>query len=428
MPKSSVLVRQLMSGRQYVLRLSLFVCFLLVLSSRTTNAQSPPPAGTPETFDVATWNIEWFGDTNSGHGPSDDPRQFNNVRAIIEASNIDIWALQEIANPTAFRRLVDSLGAGYAGRLGDENPYGVSQRLAFIYRTDVVELLLSQHLFAGDPEDSYNFGYRPPMEVRVRVSLPGDTMQVSLITFHGKCCGDTEEWDRRKDGAGQLKGRIDFLRPSDPIILLGDFNDELDSSIHGFTTPSPYAALVADSTDDNHYFAATLHLEESSPELATYCDDASCSNSQGSTLDHIIMTDEVAPYFEMSGRYTAPLEANNRYVYETSDHLPVYARLAFPAGSAISPAGTLPKHLSVAAPFPNPFSGLMTLQYELAAPADVQIGVYDVLGRRVAKLADERRAAGPHMLTFAPSDLPAGMYTIRVTAGSETVVRRVVHL
>lgn len=405
------------------------LCITAFTSAGPASAQTLPPVGTPETFDIATWNIEWFGDTNDGHGPSNDARQFENVRGIIEASDIDLWALQEITNPTAFHRLVDSLGEGYDGRLGDPNPHGVSQRLAVIYRTDVVELLVSQHLFT---EDAYNFGYRPPMEVRVKVSLPADTMELDVITLHAKCCGDANERQRREDGAEQLKSRIDFLRTNDPIIILGDYNDELDSSIR-FGEPSPYAALVADSTDDNHYLAATLHLEEGSPELATYCDDASCSNSQGSTLDHIIMTDEVAPYFTMSERYTAPLEADNRYVFETSDHLPVYARLAFPVDSSTDPNdgaadGRLPVQLTVSAPYPNPFSGSMTLQYELATPAAVEIEVYDVLGRRVAALADQQKAAGPHTLVFTPTDLPAGMYTLRVTAENEVVVRRVVHL
>ena len=390
----------------------------LLISSTPAAAQDLAPAGSEQTLDVATWNIEWFGSEHAA--PTDDELQFETVRAVIEQAAVDVWALQEIADPADFHRLLDSLGAGYGGVLGKQPLFGGQQRLAFIYRTQVVDLLSWEHLFDNE-EDAHAFGYRPPLQIKVEAALPSDTAELTLLTLHAKCCSDADEHERRAEGAQLIKNRIDFLRPNEPIIILGDFNDELDSSIR-FGEDSPYAAFVADTAD---YVAATLHLEEGD-ELPTFCENSSCTD--GSTLDHIMLTDELAPSYVSSDRYTAPLDANTRYIYETSDHLPVVAHFRFATDSAVEPARTLPDRLSFEAPVPNPFRQSLTLRYELAEPAEARIEVFDALGRRVALLTDAYRRSGPHVRVFAPEALPAGLYVVRITAGSESHVQRVVHL
>jgi hypothetical protein len=49
-----------------------------------------------------------------------------------------------------------------------------------------------------------------------------------------------------------------------------------------------------------------------------------------------------------------------------------------------------------------------------------------VLGRRVLTLADGERAAGFHDLRLDVAGLPSGPYLVRVTAGDEAAVVRLV--
>ncbi|MDX1419036.1 MAG: YCF48-related protein [Rubricoccaceae bacterium] len=77
---------------------------------------------------------------------------------------------------------------------------------------------------------------------------------------------------------------------------------------------------------------------------------------------------------------------------------------------------------SAAAPVavaPNPFARQTTISYEVAAPADVRLAVYDVLGREVAVLVDARMDAGTHSAVFNASDLAAGTYVYRLQVGSD---------
>jgi hypothetical protein len=71
---------------------------------------------------------------------------------------------------------------------------------------------------------------------------------------------------------------------------------------------------------------------------------------------------------------------------------------------------------------PNPFRGTATVTLVLPASAAVEAAAYDVLGRRVAVLADGVLAAGRHAFALG-GPLPPGAYVVRVTAGSTVHTR-----
>jgi hypothetical protein len=60
--------------------------------------------------------------------------------------------------------------------------------------------------------------------------------------------------------------------------------------------------------------------------------------------------------------------------------------------------------------FPNPFTSMSTVPFELDAPAHVRIQVYDVLGRTVKTLVDRTLAAGPHQVNVSSAGMANGIY------------------
>jgi hypothetical protein len=85
---------------------------------------------------------------------------------------------------------------------------------------------------------------------------------------------------------------------------------------------------------------------------------------------------------------------------------------------------------AVASPSPNPAGGRTCLAYTLPGAARVRAAIYDVAGRRVARLTDGERAAGPHELQWDGRDgagRPAtpGLYFFRIEAGGQAVTRKV---
>jgi hypothetical protein len=89
-------------------------------------------------------------------------------------------------------------------------------------------------------------------------------------------------------------------------------------------------------------------------------------------------------------------------------------------------AASTPQAASALQPnYPNPFREQTTIEYALDQPGRVRLAVYDLLGRRVRTLVDERQSAGRHSMTFDAETLPGGVYVYRLTApGGRQVTRK----
>ena len=55
----------------------------------------------------------------------------------------------------------------------------------------------------------------------------------------------------------------------------------------------------------------------------------------------------------------------------------------------------------------------------------VRLSVYDVVGREVAQLVNERKEAGKYTVTFNGNNLGSGMYFCRLEAGKNVTVSKI---
>jgi hypothetical protein len=68
--------------------------------------------------------------------------------------------------------------------------------------------------------------------------------------------------------------------------------------------------------------------------------------------------------------------------------------------------------------YPNPFNPTTVVSYQLSAGSDVRLAVYDVLGREVTVLVNERESLGSYEVKFDAAGLASGVYCYRLTAGN----------
>ena len=77
---------------------------------------------------------------------------------------------------------------------------------------------------------------------------------------------------------------------------------------------------------------------------------------------------------------------------------------------------------------PNPFNEQLGLSFTLQEPETVEIGWYDLPGKKVFSENTGKLNAGKHALTLSAAALPAGVYLLRIKTATTSVTRKVVKL
>lgn len=361
-----------------------------------------------KTFDVVTWNIEWFGDPDLG--PDDLDLQMDNVITVVKTIDADLYALQEIANEAQFSALIDSLDeySGFWANYSSQN-----QNTAYLFKTAVVDSVDSGLLTTLQQE--FDWAFRLPLFFEFDATVEGQTRRIRSYNVHAKAFADQESYDRRSDASLRLKVYLDSNRPNDNVIFLGDYNDQVTTSTFN-DLDSPYANFV----NDDNYFTITKSLEERG--FASFI-----AGQFRSMIDHItVSNDLILDHINGAERVENPNYIGS-FVSTTSDHAPVWTRFDF-SRSLVSTDDTFteaPSAFELDQNYPNPFNPTTNIRFTLSEASNVTVKVYDVMGREVASIANsEQFTSGSHALTFDASNLSSGMYIYRVSLANGASLSR----
>ncbi len=85
------------------------------------------------------------------------------------------------------------------------------------------------------------------------------------------------------------------------------------------------------------------------------------------------------------------------------------------------PTGTVmqaeqPKTFKLFSAYPNPFNPVTTIKYSILKESDVTIRIYDILGKEITTLVNERKSVGKYSVTFNANNLSSGVYFYRMQA------------
>ncbi|MCD8409654.1 InlB B-repeat-containing protein [Tenacibaculum finnmarkense genomovar ulcerans] len=299
-----------------------------------------------KTLDIVTWNIEWFGDqTNSpaAGNPNSDEIQKEKVKEVLLGLDADVIAVQEIADIILFKKLVDELPA-YDFILSNafsypNNTTGTPQKLGFIYKKSVVNFKSSTPLlkaihpyYNGNDESaiqdfphpskaSFFASGRLPFLMTADVTLNNTTEEFSFIVLHARANNNSDaqnRYDMRKYDIEVLKKELDTNFSTKNVVLLGDYNDDVDQTVVRVnTSTSTYDAFIQDPTN---YTITTTALSKAG--FRSY-------PSFPNLIDHITISNELNDNY-LSGSEKVHYELyNNEYTKTASDHLPVSVRLKF---------------------------------------------------------------------------------------------------
>jgi endonuclease/exonuclease/phosphatase family metal-dependent hydrolase len=285
------------------------IIFLLLISLQLLNAQSLKDLhfGTDSTFEVVSWNIEWF--------PKNGQVTADSVKTILQSLAADVYALQEIDDTTLLKQVVSTI-PGYACHFRFSHYGG----LAYVYNTNTVQVNKKYEIYTSQPY--WNAFPRSPQVLE----LTFNNEEYVIIDNHLKCCGDgvldlndtSDEENRRLRAINLLKTYIDSIFSNDKVIVVGDWNDILND-------PTPNNVFNSFLNDSDYLFVDFPIALGSSANFSF--------PTWPSHLDHILISNELfsdfsKPNSELSCiRIDDYMSSWSTYDYNISDHRPVGLKL-----------------------------------------------------------------------------------------------------
>jgi endonuclease/exonuclease/phosphatase family metal-dependent hydrolase len=357
------------------------------------------------------------------------------VVKILRYLNADLYGLNEVVDTMRLRRVVDSLGSNYGyyiSLFGSAAPspfspnWVTAQKLAFIYRKDVFSNIRTRAMLNNGSSAYFNFASgRFPFLFNANVNKNGKKRNVSFILIHAKAGATANDFNRRKDAARELKDTLDPYFTNHPMILMGDYNDELQGSIVSGYTVSPYDIIVKDSvrTAANYYHSITLPLE--------YAGERS-TISYNSVIDHQVINKRMDSMY-VPGSADIRQDVSNvvpdYFTRNTSDHYPVSSRFAITSGDTsvviVNPPPPPPPPVVFTGfrLWPNPFQQTLVFRSGKTL-TNVTVSIYNVAGQKVWELSL------PQVTTqlFNEVQLPyfaKGMYFFILRSNEETIREKI---
>jgi len=95
---------------------------------------------------------------------------------------------------------------------------------------------------------------------------------------------------------------------------------------------------------------------------------------------------------------------------------------------SIDPFDHYPVEFGLIKAYPNPFNDFIRFTFGLSKMSNVTITVYDVTGRLVASLVDDKLSAGYHDAVWEAGNVSAGLYLVRMEAVDYRNVEKVILL
>lgn len=362
---------------------------------------------TGTTLTVGHWNLEWFGALNQGppdstsEGGTTDDLQIAHARDIIRDSGVNVWGLVEMVDAADFATLRAQL-PGLNGFLANDvsfvpngtSYYSNSEQKPGILYDSTLTLQGAQLILTAYDVD---FGGRPPLRVDFTTTVQGASTQLVVIVLHMKAFDDESAYGQRQRAGAALKAYLDTSLPTERVLVIGDWNDDVDESITrngtGGYLPSPYAPFVAD-TQRYTFITEPLSLQGMRTTVG-YRD----------VIDHTLASNELADdYLPGSVEILRPDAWIPNYGNIVSDHYPVVSRYGLGGSGGGTDPGPLP-NLIINEVLPNepipPGQTVSDTHYEFIEVYNAGTSTADLSGWSLSDSASVRHVFAPGT-TVAP--------------------------
>lgn len=124
-----------------------------------------------------------------------------------------------------------------------------------------------------------------------------------------------------------------------------------------------------------------------------------------------------------AGNYTWIIKCHDAS-YSASDYAEGTFSIAVVGTQEVLTAKT--KNIELHQNYPNPVINKTAIHYSLNAPSQINIELVDIMGQVVAEVAQQTQPAGEHLIDFDASNLPNGIYFIKLSDARNTETRKMI--
>lgn len=352
-----------------------------------------------------------------------------------------------------FEKIFDEIDADIVVVEEIESQSGVDQ-----FRSQVLGPKFKSATFIDGPDDDKALFYRDSLftfisntpintqlrdinEFKIAHKFTADTLIIYAV--HLKASDGTDNEQKRLQEVTELRNESDQLQPGTYFMVLGDFN------IYNSYEPA-YQKLLDQSNSGyfldpinspgywhNNSGFAVIHTQ------ATRTDDIGDGGSTGGLddrFDQILVSESILQdggidYVE--GSYYAFGNDGNHFndainygtnsavssdiadaLYYGSDHLPVVASFDFGLSTDVFEKDIVQKKFQLLQNYPNPFNPTTNIVYNLPSASNVSIKIYNLLGKEIAELVNEKQNAGTFQIEWNASNFASGIYFYSIEAVS----------
>ena len=268
--------------------------------------------------------------------------------------------------------------------------------------------------------------------------------QTNAGTYYPGLNGRIMFWSPDINGGNALLVADSTKVPDHPIQSAGAINDVYVNICR--------ATIGKSRNEQILYCAFGVAREEVSPNVDStpYFDVYfTWSNDQGATWQgykQLTNPTNAAPFRDCRYQSMAPVNDNDANFYYAnivyqSDSIPGSAvngaaespakarfiRVKLPSVIGVKNIGTeVPENYSLHQNFPNPFNPSTKIRFEIPSSEFVVLKVYDVVGREIAVLVNEKLTAGIKEFSFNAVNLPSGVYFYELRAGNFKETKKMV--
>ena len=380
------------------------------------------------TLDVVNWNILWFGSTAAGQGPTNDDLAQANIKRVMDSLDADIYAFSEVVDINRFKTLIES-STGYGYIVSDycsnaantsSGSYASGQKIAFAYRKSMITNVTARGLLKSSTAANSNWASgRVPFLLQADVVNGTATKKMNFILVHGKSGSTASDHLRRKDGAKELKDTLDASFNAANVIILGDYNDDLDSTISEGVNPAltSYDDIVKDSTDADRYKSVSMILSKTGHNsLIGYSD----------FIDHVIISNELESDY-INGSVRLIREVNDwiaNYATTTADHMPVVSRYLLPSSGTTAVTNYNPDQIGLSL-IQNPVRNNVAFKLNPAA-GNLKFDVLSIAGQSIFNGPQMKTTGGTKSHAIEMANAADGIYLLRITNNEKTYFKKFV--